>query len=112
MQKSRIEGVTLLAAWPAHELEGMHQAATCLIVSSSALAEAGQTVVSALMQSEEAVEAWTHYPVRDVIDPASGAQVYYHAHPEHDSRRSSANATRALNLARGSTMVTSLKTAI
>jgi hypothetical protein len=67
MQKSCIEGVTLLAAWPAHELEGMHQAAKRLIVSGSALAEAGQTVLSALIQGEEAVEAWTHYPVRDVI---------------------------------------------
>jgi hypothetical protein len=74
----------LIAARPVDELEAMHAAAERVLSASAALAQAGQTVVSALMPGQTGLEAWTHYPEQDIRDPATGAQVYYHAHPEHD----------------------------
>lgn len=73
-----------IAARPAEELEAMHSAAERVLTANAGLAETGQTVVSALMPGQMALQAWAHYPEQDVRDPASGAQFYYHAHPEHD----------------------------
>jgi len=75
---------TLIEAREADELEAMHAAAERVLTAHAALAEAGQTVVSALMPGQSALEAWAHYPEQDIRDPASGVQFYYHAHPEHD----------------------------
>lgn len=75
---------TLLAQRPADELETMHAAAERIIRVGTALAEAGQSAVSAVMPGEDVVNAWSHYPPGDIVDPEHGSQVYYHAHAEHD----------------------------
>ncbi len=74
----------LIAARPADQLEDMHAGAERVLVASAALAETGQSVVSALMPGEPVLEAWAHYPAQDIRDPETGVQVYYHSHPEHD----------------------------
>ncbi|RIA56001.1 DUF6969 family protein [Dichotomicrobium thermohalophilum] len=74
----------LIEARPRDELEAMHAAAERVLTASAALAEAGKTVVTAVMPGQAALEAWAHYPAQDIRDPATGVQFYYHAHPEHD----------------------------
>ncbi|MFP4537786.1 MAG: DUF6969 family protein [Dichotomicrobium sp.] len=76
--------IDLLAQRPSDELESMHAAAERVIRATTALAETGQSAVSTVMPGEDVVNAWSHYPPGDIIDPEHGTQVYYHAHPEHD----------------------------
>jgi len=74
----------LIVGRPVDELEAMHIAAERVLTPGAELAARGQTAVSVLMPADAGLEACTHYPAQDIRDPASGAQVYYHAHPEHD----------------------------
>ena len=48
------------------------------------LAKEGLSVLSETLRGVDAINAWDHYPVGDVFDPASNAQWYYHCHPAED----------------------------
>jgi hypothetical protein len=56
------------------------RAAQEALFCESILAKAGDSVLKATLPEGTPVAAWAHYPPGDVLDPASGAQWYYHCH--------------------------------
>jgi hypothetical protein len=55
------------------------QAAVALVAALGEMERAGRNIVTTLLDSA-AFEALAHYPPDDVLDPATGAQYYFHAH--------------------------------
>ncbi len=48
------------------------------------LAKSGGNIVAELLRDTPNFYEWDHYPKGDIYDPATHAQYYYHAHPEHE----------------------------
>lgn len=53
-----------------------------IAVCEAVLAKAGLSVLTEALRDAADIEAWSHYPPGDVFDPESGAQWFYHCHPE------------------------------
>lgn len=48
------------------------------------LAKGGLSVLTETFAGVDDIAAWDHYPQGDVLDPASGAQWFYHCHPAEE----------------------------
>jgi hypothetical protein len=53
-----------------------------VLACEAVLARSGDNVVSELLRGQRAFLEWEHCPPDDVFDTDSGAQFYYHAHPQ------------------------------
>ena len=60
--------------------EDQERAAQEIVFCEAVLAKSGDNVLSETLRETPNIEAWSHYPPGDVLDPASGAQWYYHCH--------------------------------
>ncbi len=58
------------------------QAAREVLFCETVLRKTGDTVLLDVLRGAGDMTVWQHYPPGDVFDPESGAQWYYHAHPE------------------------------
>jgi len=61
-------------------LARMAAAGEAVMALNRAFAKSGTNPVRRLIGDVGEIEPLKHYPERDIIDPDSGAQVYYHAH--------------------------------
>ena len=59
----------------------MAEGGRAVLAASRALDRDGHNVVSALLAASGPFYQWDHYPAGDVVDAATGAQYFYHAHP-------------------------------
>ncbi len=68
------------------ELEAMAACGRALLDCQRALETANSSVLAEALQGAATVYTWQHYPAGDVLDPASRAQYFYHAHAESERR--------------------------
>lgn len=59
----------------------MAEGGRAVLAARRALGRDEHNVVSALLAGSGTFYQWDHYPAGDVVDAASGAQYFYHAHP-------------------------------
>jgi hypothetical protein len=64
-------------AWPMKNVE-MHAKNTLDILTD--FAQRGLTIPQVLMGQDRIFREWQHYPSHDLVDVATGYEVYYHAH--------------------------------
>lgn len=76
--------VDRLKRLPRAELEAMYEAAAEATACMRALADSGTNPVTEVLQGEDIVEEWAHFPRGDVFDPRTHSQYYYHAHAAHE----------------------------
>ncbi|ODT73866.1 MAG: hypothetical protein ABS76_38305 [Pelagibacterium sp. SCN 64-44] len=62
--------------------EAVRQALFCEHV----LAKSGSNVLLETLREAKSVAAWEHFPPGDVFDPETGAQWYYHSHPQQEGQ--------------------------
>jgi hypothetical protein len=58
--------------------------ASALIASTLSMYQQGKPLMRRILPEHEAVRMWDHYPVDDVISPATGARYFYHVHPPEE----------------------------
>jgi len=64
-------------AWPMKNVE-MHAKNALAILTD--FAQRGLTIPQVLMGQDRIFREWQHYPSHDLVDVATGYEVYYHAH--------------------------------
>ncbi len=64
-------------AWPMKNVE-MHAKNALAILTD--FAQRGLTIPQVLMGQDSIFREWQHYPSHDLVDVATGYEVYYHAH--------------------------------
>lgn len=62
-------------------LDQLIEAAEEVIECQRILANTGDNIVAEILRFSDNFVEWDHYPNDDVIDQTTGAQYYYHAHP-------------------------------
>ncbi|CAN7219422.1 DUF6969 family protein [Aminobacter sp. LjRoot7] len=62
------------------------EAARQALFCEQVLAKSGSNVLLETLREAKSVAAWEHFPQGDVFDPETGAQWYYHSHPQQEGQ--------------------------